>query len=319
MAKIQARNVDDALYQRIEMSAMRNERSLEGEIRLALQQYYQPPVDTRPVLSLRERWQQETGQRLQWLFDRLMEDNFFRESFHAKKAGVPELIRLSRRLGVSPGMLMDITEGRHEMTLAQADTIAGEADASADWLLSGTGRPFQVASLGSEYRDFFLPPGDDCHNAFEFIRIASGRHAGTLICLRINSRTGDMSLGAVTAEFMLCNEGCGGTGHGKLLSFLLFLKTQCAHLAMNAFDWGTEEPGFDFWSVVGQHHPVYFQDFRHRSTAGWLQQVLSGQDPDAWFNGWGNSLVELRDTPFGCHPEKMPDEATPAVSGTEAV
>ncbi|HGS6999614.1 TPA: hypothetical protein ACMEWZ_005630, partial [Klebsiella pneumoniae] len=36
MAKIQARNVDDALYQRIEQSAMKNERSLEGEIRTAL-------------------------------------------------------------------------------------------------------------------------------------------------------------------------------------------------------------------------------------------------------------------------------------------
>jgi len=270
MAKIQARNVDDALYQRIEMSAMRNERSLEGEIRLALQQYYQPQADTHPVLSLRERWQEETGQRLQWLFDRLMTDNFFREPVHVKKAGVPELIRLSRQLGVSPGLLMDITEGRHEMTLSMADKIAGEADASAGWLLSGEGRPFPVANLGSEYRGFFLPPGDDGHNAFEFIRISGTRHNGTLICLRINSRTGDMTLGAVTAEFMLCNNGCGGTGHGKLLSFLLFLKTECAHLPVNAFDWETDGSGFDCWSVGGQHHPVYFQDFRRRSTAGWL-------------------------------------------------
>ncbi len=30
MAKIQARNVDDALFARIEQSAMKNERSLEG-------------------------------------------------------------------------------------------------------------------------------------------------------------------------------------------------------------------------------------------------------------------------------------------------
>ena len=33
MAKIRARNVDDALFARIEQSAMKNERSLEGEIR----------------------------------------------------------------------------------------------------------------------------------------------------------------------------------------------------------------------------------------------------------------------------------------------
>ncbi len=40
MAKIQARNVDDALFARIEQSAMKNERSLEGEIRLALARQY---------------------------------------------------------------------------------------------------------------------------------------------------------------------------------------------------------------------------------------------------------------------------------------
>ena len=42
MAKIQARNVDDALFERIEQSAMKNERSMEGEIRLALAAAYPP-------------------------------------------------------------------------------------------------------------------------------------------------------------------------------------------------------------------------------------------------------------------------------------
>ncbi|EKM4398497.1 hypothetical protein PUU75_005198, partial [Escherichia coli] len=79
MAKIQARNVDDALFARIEQSAMKNERSLEGEIRIALREYYQPVVQAQSVMSDRERWQRETGKRLKWLFNRLMADNYFRE------------------------------------------------------------------------------------------------------------------------------------------------------------------------------------------------------------------------------------------------
>ncbi len=53
MAKIQARNVDDGLYELILQSSMKNERTLEGEIRFALQDYYRPvtPENDVPVLS----------------------------------------------------------------------------------------------------------------------------------------------------------------------------------------------------------------------------------------------------------------------------
>ncbi|EHY8926651.1 hypothetical protein K4802_004551, partial [Salmonella enterica subsp. enterica serovar Saintpaul] len=63
MAKIQARNVDDALFARIEQSAMKNERSVEGEIRLALARLYPATEPSQNIvpLSMRERWQQETG------------------------------------------------------------------------------------------------------------------------------------------------------------------------------------------------------------------------------------------------------------------
>lgn len=299
MAKIQARNVDDALYQRIEQSAMKNERSLEGEIRTALREYYQPVVSQEPMMSERERWQRETGKRLRWLFDRLIEDNYYRTSVRANKAGVPELVQLARQLDTSPGLLMDIMEGNEELPFSLADAIAENFDAGAGWLLGGRGEPFPTVSLGMGYHEFFLPTGDDARYIFEFIRISKGRHEGTLLCLRIHPTTGRMLLGAVTAEFMLCNDGTGGTGHGKLLAFLLFLKESCAHRAMNSFDWDPEESGFDFWSVVGQHHPVWFQDFRRRSTAGWLQQLLTGQDPDGWFNGWEGDLEKVRDMPFG--------------------
>lgn len=60
MAKIQARNVDDALFARIEQSAMKNERSLEGEIRLALAAAYPPPEQIARQLTLRESWLKET-------------------------------------------------------------------------------------------------------------------------------------------------------------------------------------------------------------------------------------------------------------------
>ncbi|ECC3917463.1 hypothetical protein CTQ69_26650, partial [Salmonella enterica subsp. diarizonae] len=78
MAKIQARNVDDALFSRIEQSAMKNERSVEGEIRLALARLYPATDPSQNIvpLSMRERWQQETGQRLRWLLQRLNEDGF---------------------------------------------------------------------------------------------------------------------------------------------------------------------------------------------------------------------------------------------------
>lgn len=298
MAKIQARNVDDALYQRIEHSAMKNERSLEGEIRTALREYYQPVVSHEPTMSERERWQRETGKRLKWLFDRLTEDNYYRMSGRAHKAGVPETVQLARQLDTSPGLLMDIMEGRQELTFQLADAMAEKFDADAGWLLDGRETPFPVVDLGMDYHGFFLPAGDDTRYAFEFIRISRGRHEGALICLRIHSETGRMALGTVTAEFNLCKNGSGGTGHGRMLDFMLFLKENCAHRSMNAFDWEVDD-GFDFWSVVGQHHPVYFQDFRRRATSGWLQQVFTGKDPDGWFTGWEGDLKEIQDMPFG--------------------
>ena len=75
MAKIQARNVDDALFARIEQSAMKNERSMEGEIRLALAAAYPPPEQIARRLSLRESWLKETGQRFLTLLEKLQADN----------------------------------------------------------------------------------------------------------------------------------------------------------------------------------------------------------------------------------------------------
>ncbi|MEY8773050.1 hypothetical protein AB6T85_21820 [Erwinia sp. ACCC 02193] len=317
MAKIQARNVDDALYQRIEQSAMKNERSLEGEIRMALATAYPPPGQDKPVLSGRERWQRETGRRLSWLLDRLTEDNYFHMSGYGNKAGLSEIIRLARQVNTSPGLLMDIMQGRQELTIELADATAACLDADASWLLGGREPPFPTVNLGMDYHDFFRPTGDDARYVFEFIRISKGRHDGTLLCLRIHPETGHMKQGAVTAEFKLCKDGSGGTGHGKLLGFMLFLKTHCADRAMNSFDWTPADLDFDFWSVVGQHHPVWFQNFRYRNTAGWLQQLFSGQDPDGWFRGWEADLEKIRDTPFGGRESRGADAVPAARMGSK--
>lgn len=203
-----------------------------------------------------------------------------------------------RQLNSSPGLLMDIMEGNQELAFPLADAIAEKFDAGAGWLLDGGETPFPVADLGRNYHEFFLPTDDDGRYAFEFIRISRGRHEGMLICLRIHPETGRMTLGTVTAEFNLCKDSSGGTGHGKLLAFMLFLKESCAHRSMNAFDWEVDD-GFDLWSVLGQHHPVYFQDFRRRATSGWLQQVFTGKGPDGWFTGWEGDLKEIQDMSFG--------------------
>lgn len=86
---------------------------------------------------------------------------------------------------------------------------------------------------------------------------------------------------------------------------------------MNSFDWTPADLDFDFWSVVGQHHPVWFQNFRYRNTAGWLQQLFSGQDPDGWFRGWEADLEKIRDTPFGGRESRGADAVPAARMGSK--
>ena len=300
MAKIQARNVDDALYQRIEQSAMKNERSVEGEIRTALRAYYQPSDKEGPVLTAREQWQLETGQRLKWLFDRLMADNYFREYAGARPLDTFDLVRFGRQLDISPGVLMDIMAGREELTFSLADAIALNFDASAEWLLGESGQPFPFVRMGTMgYREFFFPADSQSDYTFEFLRIAGGRHDGTLIILRQDVQTKRITPGVITESFYL-RRGMGNGGYGNLKRFLLFIKTEGARLSINTYDWTPEHPDFDFWTVIGQHHYVYFQDSPRRSSARWLQQVLNGEDPNDWFSdGWTPVLREIGETPFG--------------------
>lgn len=298
MAKIQARNVDDALYERIEASAMKNERSMEGEIRIALREHYSPAEAEAVPLSLRERWQQQAGQRLRWLLDRLIEDGCLYERKQNRAAGIPDFVRVARQLGASPGSLMDLLDGCGEGVPVMADDLAKHFNVNSDWLLTGEGSPFRVTRMGSSgYSEFFLP-SDEGKYSFELIRISGGVHEGTLIILRNRADTGATEFGVVTEAFHL-RPGMGSGGHGNLKRFLLFLKTKCSHMALNTYDLTPHERDFDFWSVIGQHHPVWFQDAIQRSPGSWLQQVFSGEDP-GWFKGWSSNLQEIAATPFGC-------------------
>ncbi|WP_072197965.1 FitA-like ribbon-helix-helix domain-containing protein [Pantoea ananatis] len=311
MAKIQARNVDDALYECIEQSAMKNERSLEGEIRTALREYYQPVVSEEPVMSERERWQCETGMRLKWLFDRLMADNYLREYAGGRPLDTFDLVRFGRQLNTSPGFLMDIMEGWQELTFELADVIAQKFDASADWLLGESGQPFPVKHIGGSYEGFFFPSDGSRALSFELYRISKGQHEGKLFCLRRNMERDSDDLGVL--ETFSLKKGPGSSTHSSLKEFLVFLKTRGADLAMNTYDFDPPEPDFDFWKVIGQHHPAWFQDTSMRSTARWLQQIFIGDDPADWFTGRSASLEEIGNTPFGKR-EQTKTDMTPVVS-----
>lgn len=319
MPKIQARNVPDDVYEAIEQSALKNDRSVEAEIRVALRDRYLPgetETITAP-LSLRERWQRETGERLQQLFDRLITDGYFQEFRNSSRAGLPELARLARDLhDPSPARLMECLEGRLDVTFERADRIATRFCASADWLLSGSGVPFPVQRIGNSYWDFFTPDGyADDNDVFELIRIDGGRHDGTLFCLRYSTKSPHtIALGVVTEQFKLAG-GMGSCGHAKLKAFLRFLSG--AKLAINAFSWMPDDAEFDFWSVFGQHHPVWFRNAGHLTSARWLQQLLNGEDPGGWFKGYMSDLEEIRDISLN-NPTNAGDDPEPDREQTDS-
>lgn len=296
MAKIQARNVDDILFARIEQSAMKNERSLEGEIRLALAKQYPAETTSPEILSSRQQWQKECGARLRTLFDRLAADGFFPGSGHSGPTQIADQVRIAHRLNVSPGLLLDCTDGAGELTRDLAERIESRFGTSADWLTTGDGMMFPLVILGTyfgiSWQDFFFPDKDERY-VFEFIRIDGGRHDGTLMILRQHEQNGRVTAGLVTEAFSLC-AGMGAGGYGNLKEFLLFLKQHGGRLVMNAYQFSPPDLDFDFWSVMGQHHPVWFRDAKRRSSSRWLQQLLNGEDPGEWFaGGWSPILQEV--------------------------
>lgn len=286
MKKLQIRNLDDDVYARLEHSAAVNERSLEGEARFALRQHYFPNPTPAAAGQL-ESWRQQTGNRLTWLIDRLRDDEAlgYREPVDAAS-----IARLSGE--ASPAALLMCLDGCGDFSFSLADRVAETCGASAEWLLTGRGAPFPVENIGSTYHEFFLPDGAQQHYDIELMRIAAGRSVDTLFCLRRDRGTGRCQLGVVTENFVL-GPGMGAGGHGSLKSFLLFLKTRCANMQLRAYDWTPAEDEDDFWGIFGQHHPEYFRKSTRRNEARWLTQLLQGEDPADWFDGWGSDLEEV--------------------------
>lgn len=297
MAKIQARNVDDALFARIEQSAMKNERSLEGEIRLALANQYPVMTTAKETLTSLQQWQRECGGRLLALLDRLSSDGFFPNSRHDGRTNIADWVRIAHQLNVSPGLIMNCIDGSGELSRDLAERIESQFGTSAEWLTTGDGLMFPLVKLGTNsgisWQEFFLPKNDDNLYIFELIRITGGSHDGTLMILRQNEKNGMLTTGLVTERFYLAS-GMGSGGYGNLKRFLLFLNTYCQNLVMNAYVFEPPELDFDFWTVMGQHHPVWFRNANRRSPSRWLQQVLNGEDPGEWFaGGWSSILKEV--------------------------
>ena len=297
MAKIQARNIDEALFQRIEASAMKHERSLEGEIRIALRGYYTPVEAETLPLSLRERWQRKTGSRLRWIIGEMAADAK-PEQQHARVPEVSEFIRFGQEIGISPGKLMDMSEGLVELPTALAMDLERSIGVSAEWLLAGKGKPFPILDLMDHYRPFLLPENDEGQHTYEFVRIADGRAPGELLIIRRQVQTGAVSMATATGRFYLAG-GMGSGGFGHLKSFLVFLKTECQHLSINTYDLHLGDEESLFWDEAGQHHPQWYRHDKRRTQADWLQKIYMGIDPGNWFEGWRMILAEIKAVPFG--------------------
>ncbi|HEY3983622.1 hypothetical protein [Cedecea sp.] len=299
MAKIQARNIDEGLFERITQSAMKNERSVEGEIRLALATLYPATDPSQNIvpLSMRDRWQQETGQRLRWMLQRLNEDGFG-ERTGTGTVDMGDFVRLSGQLGTGPGLLMDIAEGRAEMTAAVAGAIEKYCGVRTEWLITGEGDVFPVQDISGLYEDFFLPADGSNGYIFELLRVGQGFHEGATLCLRRSASTGQTIVAVLTGTFHLSPRN-GSGGRRSLLQFLTFLKEKGAGLAINTFDWAPEDEESEPRQVAGMHHLRYFQQTIRRTSAGWLQLLLNGKDPEGWFAGHTGDLEALAAMPYG--------------------
>jgi hypothetical protein len=113
-----------------------------------------------------------------------------------------------------PGLLLDCIDGAGELTRELAERIESRFGASADWLTTGDGKMFPLVILGTyfgvSWEEFFFPDDDERY-VFEFIRIAGGRHDGTLMILRQHEQNGRITAGVVTEAFFLgAGMGPGG-------------------------------------------------------------------------------------------------------------
>lgn len=284
MPNIQVRKFPDDVYARIAQAAAREERSIEGEVRLTLFKAY--PDAAAPPLSRRERWQRDTATRLIQLQARLCEDEF------CPRERETSAIVLAKLMGEhTPAYLLDCLDGEAPLSFDAAERLATVTDSSAEWLLEGTGPMFPVARIGNHYHTFFTPdaPGD---YRFHLIREGKGAGRRSLLCIRHNRTDNRYAIGAVHGQFYL-GDGMGSGGMGNLMRFLQYLKKYHSRLQLSSHILDAED------AELGEHHPYRYLNSPQLETSGWLASMLEGNAPGSWLTEFSWHLNELKGTPYG--------------------
>ncbi|MEN5259000.1 FitA-like ribbon-helix-helix domain-containing protein [Pseudomonas protegens] len=278
MARLSVRDFPDNLHQLLLQSAARHERSLEGETRFGLTRYLESLKAPQPeAASMCDSWQRATGQRLQKLFTRLREDNFF--SWYERS----DLPHLALALGEpSPATLMNCVDGLEALSFDLAKRIANHYSCSLEWLINGSGSMFPYPEVGGEYHGFFEPVISGSGLNIKLVRLCTAddaegnpsQHDGTLLMFRCRDDKLDIASG-YSGRFYL-NGHMGGGGHGNLASFVNFLNEN-KNLQVSEYNCTAPIDSSAMWD----HHPNYYLDSKHCSRASWLYPLRAGRSPSS--------------------------------------
>ena len=294
MPNVQVRKFPDDVYARITQAAAREERSIEGEVRLTLFKAY--PDAAAASLSRRERWQRDTATRLIQLQERLRDNKFLPRHRDIDAIGLAKLMG-----ELTPAYLLDCLDGEAPLSFDAAERLATVTDSSAEWLLEGTGSMFPVEHIGNHYHTFFTPdaPGD-----YRFHLIREGKGAGhkSLLCIRHNRTDNRYVIGSVHGQFYL-GDGMGSGGMGNLMRFLQYIKKHYSMLQLSSYILDAED------AQLGEHHPNRYLKSSQLETSGWLASMLEGNAPGSWLTDFSWHLNVLKDTPYG---EPDPAAETPS-------
>lgn len=300
MARVNLRDLSEVVLNIISQAALRNHRSVEGEVRHALDLYARDlnTPKNQTIDTARQTWQKETAQRLAELFQRLRADEFFPYRTHH------DIPHIAKAIGEpSPAQLLDCLDGNGALTFDMVERIATWSSCNPSWLLSGEGAMFAVENIGSDYRSFLINEAEDKRNySFYLIRVSTGRNEGMILCIKHNKVTGVYSSGFISSQFVL-GSGMGSGGHGNLERFIVFLKTHCHKHYLNACEYEEKELSTE----LGLHHPSWY--LQRKRDARWLTQLFRGEDPSNWLDGYGNAWVAIRELPFGSPSEIAADNA----------
>lgn len=288
MARINIRELPDHIHQAISESAIKNNRSTEGEVRSILQSYVSS-LEAKPAMAetYRQSWQKGFGDRLDQLLGCVRRDQVFPITEPQSVADI------ARAIGEeSPANFLDCLDGLSSPTFDMLDRIVAWSGGSHSWLLSGMGTVFPVENIGNKYQDFFLYDRHSKAVIFYLLRICGGRSDGMLLCIRHDRARQTYSSGYISEHFML-KEGMGSGGSGNLNSFIRFLKTNCGNRVLRAYNYEETEMN----TQQGAHHPLYY--LRLASQADWLRKLFSGEDPANWLDGYSPLWRDMNELPFG--------------------